>query len=414
MTGPEQPNLPRLLVGLLAAVLFTAFFSRALSQMLLGVTLAVALWQGTLIRQILAVGSLKRWLFVAALFVVWIGISSWAGFDPAHSFYAMRREWLLVLVPLVAVVAAKDDYRQSLFTAMAAGLLLFSLYGISQYATGWDWLNWEGHWFKPAPLSFISGNYSRPLTYAVVFSSAAVLMLCLGCDTGITTPRRRLYLVAALSAFAAVLLAQRRGPLLALLAVLLALVFFGPGRIRPVALLLLVLGGVVTLILPGGVHRFTEELSAEWLGAYQNTRLYIWTKTTALIGQHPIFGCGYGNFGTAYESYLRNLYPEFPRWFIHGQAHSDIMHWAAMIGLPGLGIFLALWAMVTAAALRVWRVSRSAIACGVVAALCQFFLCSLSDASMYEEESRMLGMTLWGLALGIGVSLSKNPPVANK
>lgn len=87
-------------------------------------------------------------------------------------------------------------------------------------------------------------------------------------------------------------------------------------------------------------------------------RVQYWEATSAMIADHPWFGCGPGNFQTCYPAYKR---PEASESI--ADPHNLLFEVAATLGLPSLVVFVALLAVVAAQAWRGcrWAPGRRAI-----------------------------------------------------
>ena len=72
-----------------------------------------------------------------------------------------------------------------------------------------------------------------------------------------------------------------------------------------------------------------EEMATE-------ARLGIWRETTHLIRAYPVFGSGFGTYGSAIEEFRKTE----PLYLLE-YAHNDYLQWASELGLPGIVLLLA-------------------------------------------------------------------------
>lgn len=116
----------------------------------------------------------------------------------------------------------------------------------------------------------------------------------------------------------------------------------------PTTLVLLSLG--TSLVLWNSSESF-RTLVGPLLGTEKHTdsgRTFIWDSTLPLVRDNPILGVGSGNYPREIERSrkLRSLeYPELAFFYEvtqRGHAHNDYFHLTAVLGIPGLLLFLAL------------------------------------------------------------------------
>jgi O-antigen ligase len=133
----------------------------------------------------------------------------------------------------------------------------------------------------------------------------------------------------------------------------------------------------------------------------------IWMDTLRLIAAFPLFGCGLGNYGTAFLRYQTSV---IDRTFSY--AHNDYLQLLAELGVAG---FLILACVVTPVVGRAFRAAfrtdlRGAsgtryLACGCAGALSAIGLHSLADFNLYIPANAMV--LAW--ILGISASLPLGP-----
>jgi O-antigen ligase len=156
---------------------------------------------------------------------------------------------------------------------------------------------------------------------------------------------------------------------------------------------------------PGLTGIFTKRFQHDFETTNPLSRLFIWENSAKVIAEHPVFGVGAGNFGAAY---LKQVVVVPERAYGMGHAHSDYINIAAVNGLPGLLIYLAIWILIlrrflSASRMREQSGPGSALAFAALVASVGFLVTSLTEATFADEEVRQLLMAIWGAGLA-GVS----------
>lgn len=133
----------------------------------------------------------------------------------------------------------------------------------------------------------------------------------------------------------AVALCASRGGFLALLTALAFLWWRSPHRVRNLGLIALVLVPLVAFAPDSAFHRLVKPDYSDQ-EAVQN-RLVVWRAGLKIIADHPLTGIGLGNFKPMVEHF------EHSGLRVDSLAHNTYIQLAADLGLPGLGLFLALF-----------------------------------------------------------------------
>lgn len=404
MSAIYSRQLDHVLFGLYALFVFASTFSIALTQMALGLSLAVFIAVVIRDRFNPFAGKLRLLYAALAVYVAWMILASVAGENAGRSLWVVRDAWLFGALPIGVYLFQNADYRRWMLTFFAAGVVLISLYGIFQAVTGINL-------FKSVPLNAspdwgfaARGNFPHVLTYGNYVATAGAFLLAYGA----AMERRRsgasksLFLIAGLVAAAATLLSYSRGPIGALLlAVVVAGVLLGR-RAALITVVTLVAGAVTAaLVMPGLVARYTGEATSRDMGGkYEGGRVFIWNKCRDIIQEHPVFGVGPANFESAYEQQLRADLGETRR---QGHAHNDLIHAAVVSGLPGALLFAAMWLVVLGYLWVGWRrggvaPSREYAFAAFIGSLA-FALSSVTEASFWDEEVREMLMFVWAAGL---------------
>jgi len=403
MNDVTPSKLTHVLFFFFALFIFGSSFSIALAQTSLGLALLAFVVLIVVHRYNPFVSSLRRFYIFIALYLIWGVVSALMGATPGRSLYIMKEDWLFVIVPLGVFLMQNDKYRRRLITIFAAGVLLISLYGLLQHFFGLNWFKdtaltaAEGFGYK------VRGNFSHRLTFGNYYATAALFFFGFAMARGddLSHRQRRLFLLVSLLAMIVTLLSFSRGSILALVVGLLV-----AGGILGRNYLLGIIGSlaaaalVVALVMPGLAERFTHAAELELDPQYEGGRPFIWKKSLAIAGEHPIFGVGSGNFETEYATRLR---PDIPYFRKHVHAHNDLINTVAVFGLPGFILFGGLW--LTVFGYYVDGRRRGGFPdCDryLLAALLgstAFFVTSLSEATFADEEVRQLLMFVWAVGL---------------
>lgn len=387
-----------------ALFIFGSTFSIALAQVSLGVSLALFITVIVIQRYQPFAPSLKRFYIFVALYILWIFVCSMMGETVTRSLFIMKEDWLFLIVPIGVFLMQNKTYRERLMTVFAVGVLLVSIYGLLQYSLG---LNWFKETALTAADGFgyrVRGNFSHRLTFGNYYATAALLLFGLGVRKAVdlTAGRRQLFLAGSVLAMAVTLLSFSRGSVIAVVVgLLVAGLILGRKYLVSMVGVLVLMGLVVALLLPGLVNRFTEAAQKELSLEYEGSRPFIWQKSLSIAREHPIFGVGPGNFEAEYAARLR---PDIPDYRKHVHAHNDLINMVAVYGLPGFLLFAGLWISVFGYTYGGFRQRRAfkegdrfflAATLGSVA----FFTTSLFEATFADEEVRQLLMFVWAVGL---------------
>ena len=124
----------------------------------------------------------------------------------------------------------------------------------------------------------------------------------------------------------------------------------------------------------------------------------IWLDTLHLLGGYPLFGCGLGNYGTAFLKYQTT---GVDRAFTF--AHNDYLQLASELGAVGFSIFAALMLAVLIRAIRAATGNRDwntrALGLGCVGAIAAIAVHSLADFNMYIPANALLVAWISGIAV---------------
>ncbi len=124
-------------------------------------------------------------------------------------------------------------------------------------------------------------------------------------------------------------------------------------------------------------------------------RLELWLKAVGIVFDHPLAGLGVGSWSTEYNRLEHAKDPAHMPIDGNGNPHQEYLQWGVQLGLPGIGLLLALFAAVFRDTLgmepAVARATQSALAALMVACL---FNSSLYDALIGDFFCVTLGLLL--------------------
>lgn len=130
-------------------------------------------------------------------------------------------------------------------------------------------------------------------------------------------------------------------------------------------------------------------------------RVLEWRVALAVLGDHPWFGVGVGNYAAeAYAEHLRQGVASPPGLFVH--SHNSILQLAVELGVLGL-----LWCVLAVAALCIsgWRALRSEVKLLPVSILFVFGIYSLFEFPLWVMHFLVLNLLLVGCLSSPVVSL---------
>jgi len=180
----------------------------------------------------------------------------------------------------------------------------------------------------------------------------------------------------------------------------------------------LVIAGMASLVLFVFIFLPSDAFIANYGGvaskgqtAALEGRWPIWRETMHLIAAYPLFGCGLGNYETAF---LRYQASGVDRVFTY--AHNDYLQIAAELGLVGFVIAAVLWLPAVSRPFRAaWQAKGRTtrfLGLGCAGAIAAIGLHSLTDFNMYVPAN---AMTLaWICGIGASLPLAFEKPVEDR
>jgi O-antigen ligase len=289
--------------------------------------------------------------------------------DPFESWIFALRLLSVVLAGALAATFTRSLFRLQLL----AGAIIFDALGASVFGIARLTMQ-HGDGFLLALLragggfaQFINKNH-----FAFLVEPALGLLLALTLLERGAGHRRLFYISAIILLWAALVMSQTRGGLIAVsLQLILAAVFFvyargrsigdkGPARGRTTIIAGLALAGVILVVgvtsiwlggeqLSTGIETATSEIKSDDVDHWGARRRDIWQATWRMARAHPVFGAGLGGYWAEVP-----LYHDASGVLTPQQAHNDYLELLASAGIIGLILFC--WF-----AVELFRISRKAL-----------------------------------------------------
>ncbi|CRL43879.1 O-Antigen ligase [Sodalis glossinidius str. 'morsitans'] len=269
-----------------------------------GLLLLSLLFRGQLYRDAQQDRVTLRGLGLIALMAVYFALSNIWGGDAGETISTLTHGVYLIIFTLLGSLALQNVSRHTLMVAAIAGVTVLSVFTIATDASKVIYLRKVSE-FNPGPDNVID---------LAGYCAIAIMLSMI-----IARERRRVgYLLLAVIPAVMLVMTQSRGPLLALVLVMLATLRWRRSTPRAMgfAVLLALLAALLLIFTPVGdllLMRF-ESLSNE-----SGLRLSIWHHVLAEVGLRPWLGLGFNhelNFinydgthiSTAHSVYLGTLY----------------------------------------------------------------------------------------------------------
>ena len=340
---------------------------------------------------------LRLFYWAVVVWWAWLLISGLASPTPEHSLLESRDEWLLIIVAVGVYLMQDKRWMAIMVTVMASGMLLVSVQGFAQYFFGVDWLAAQTP--EPAP-GFgyrVSGAYSGYVTFAGFFAVATVALTALltGSTKWLRPAQRWTLIIAASIGGVLTVLTFGRIALVAMVGSLVLIAFLVGRRYRLWAVGLVIAALIAVVAIPGMRSWFQKSLTMEAEG-WESSRLYIWQSSLDIIEDNPVVGVGVGHFR---EEYAARYSPTADQSKIVSHAHNDLLHFAAVLGIPGAVVYMGLWSVVLSYFIRGVRRNRDGASLAALAGSLCLLVISMFHGTFVDEEIRALLMFLWAIGL---------------
>lgn len=381
-------------LGLAVLLLAAGFVSIAVSQITLGLALALLLLRWIRRRQRPPRTGLEM---SVALLALWALVTIPFSTDPGTSLLFYRRFFVFAAIWVVAVVADGERPRRLLLAGALIGAAAIALYGEFRLVLETGTLFGARFAAMSNPMTsgsllmmmtllgggfLLAGGHGRRLRMAV---GAALVPVLLGSLLTMT----RSAMLGLLGGLAVMLLLSHRRWLLA----------FGAAAVIGLTVLF-TLGGN---FLPADYKR---RLDWDYQVSGKNTqvRLEMWRGGWEMVKERPWTGWGDRDLTVLGPAYYGG-----PDTIFHGHLHSNFVQLAVIWGIPGLLLGLVFMIVPLALLLRRWRLLRRSAdpppllrgwvlgACGMWTG---FFLAGLTEWYLGDAESMLIYLAFLGCALG--------------
>ncbi len=291
-------------------------------------------------------------LLAAYALVVWVGFGLWwnsAGLAKPWTAFAEMR-WVFSLIGLVAAffmvtesLAARDQKFEKFLWPLIAVAVLISLYSISQYWTGADWLRGAR-----SPLLLIEesrgteelryrpyGLFRMTLTYACSFAMFGLLPFCLAFKYR-GTVKFWILQACAVVIFLSVFMTFSRGVWISSSVALVFLLWHLWRKsllVLPfVAVAVMALSLALSPVLRGRVFSIADSKHQS-----NSERMNLWRANWLMFKTHPIVGVGFEQNG---PPIVDTYYRELGITSLRSHAHNNYLNFLSGTGLPGLVFYL--------------------------------------------------------------------------
>jgi O-antigen ligase len=381
----------------LLIMLATGYLSIAVSQIALGLALSVMLYRWMFRREAPPINGLEK---TAALLALWALVMIPFSSNVAQSLVYYRRFYLFTATWVAASAATTERRRRLMLAFLMAGSLAISIYGEIRHV-------------------LLAGGFQSQRMVGVfnAMTGGAVLMMAILVAAGflivpgIGRKLKALIAIAALPMILGLIMTMTRSAELGLLAGLGIMLLLAKPRIFGFFLVVLLVSTAVLAMY--GDHMLPERawsrINPKFVIAGDPTiqRLEMWRGGLEMVRAHPLTGVGdrgLEEISPEYYTSASNMY--------FGHLHSNIVHMAAIWGIPGLifgqaFVFAGLWFLV-----KRWRslrqqpqILRNAPAAagwvlGAIGVWLGFYVAGIAEWYFGDAESMLIYLAILGCALG--------------
>lgn len=315
-------------------------------------------------------------------------------------------EWLPVVSGLIAYALAAYLFRtprkvQAVVSVLALSFVVPAAFGLYQLAFGRGLID-------PFVGSRVYGSFVHPNAFGVYLVLIFAVFLC---QMLVQSGRRRLAALAIVAVAGGLLAGTLTR--VAWVGALVVLVVVGMLRSRPLLLVLPVLLAAVLVAVPSIPERLADPLGGSFADRLElwGGLLRQWSLVTGsdggpvAVALNRLAGLGPGVVGALTA-------PE--RWGIPFAAHNDYLRVFVEYGVFGLGLFVALHALLIVFAIRTWRRSEgvmAGVALSFLALAIAYPVMSLTENVFAATQNQIYFWSLAGVAVAIRRQSSEpNPP----
>lgn len=304
----------------------TVLFSIAISQTLLGLSVAALLWT----RRRLEVPSI---IVPLGCYAAWTLASLATAPDPLLGLAQIKKFYIFLIVP--AAYTAFRDLAQlrRVWSALFAAASLAALLAVLEFGLYYQGLHSQSDFYR---LYTLGSRITGFMGHWQTFSGEQMLVLAALLSFLLFAQRRPRWIWAAAAVIAlSLLLSFTRGVWLGCLAAAAYLLWQFK---RPLVLAIPTLLVVLYLVAPGMVRERVRSLVDTRSDSSNQARLLMMKTGWNIIRQHPLFGVGPNGVRRYFDEYRPNREQPKPIAY-YGHLHNTYLHIAAERGLPCLAFF---------------------------------------------------------------------------
>lgn len=209
------------------------------------------------------------------------------------------------------------------------------------------------------------------------------------------------FIIAAVVAVVALLFNGTRGVYLSSAILIPAMILiYSRKNLKAFAIviaILLAVGGMFAVALNSAA---TSTMVSGMRAQSNNERMLVWTSAFNMFKDNPIFGIGYGQYKTAYQT--KYISPDAKETYLE-HAHSNIFQMLAECGIIGAATFLSMWGYLTWFSLRRWFKDKNFEWLLFFCVLWGFMLHGLTE---FNFETSVPSKVLW-YSLGLCIAYSR-------
>lgn len=324
-------------------------------------------------------------------------ISAFAGIDPVNSLKDFSKIWILFIF-----FAAMNGYREVYPLRMGAGFYA----GGAAFAATYAIIMTIIHRFIGHDMDFrantFSGNHMHAggLFMMGVLTAAGIVAYRFNNESKDSTPKY-LYLTGLFVISAGLLFTFTRSSWIAAAAGLAVLCLLVDKRL----FIGLVVAAALTCALAWNtpyMNRFKDSFNLKG-GTSQMERVYMWKAAISIIKDHPLTGIGTGNLEKIYPKYKdpRAVEPNA------GHVHNNLLQIAVIDGIPGLAVFLwifaAFWLVLYRGVKKAVNPVFKYILIAALSINVAFFVNGLFEYNFFSSQ---VALAFWYL-MGVGMAAIK-------
>lgn len=304
--------------------------------------------------------------------------------------------WGLLLLLVASNIKASTQVRKLMIVFLASASVV-GLIALIQLLTGMDHIGLIELWFAdPHRYGSTIGRGSDMGTYLILAIPVGIGLLLYS-----KRWRERMLLGLSLLILAVPLaFLYCRGAWLGVIGGVLVMVALKPKQLIPG---LLVLAVLLALFLPqGNIDRFKSTFDPYEENVAIRASLY--KSALRMVRDHPFLGVGIGNYEYRHKAYRVKI-PGQDRYPEDMNTHNSYLQYVSELGLPGLGIFLAMLFYIFRQAFRLFKTTADGylrgLSLGLIGSFTAFSIHSLFDNCFYTIRLSSIFWFLVGIMMAL-------------